>query len=66
MAPKKKSRTATRKHVLRSDASIRAGQKTIAAVFGLPREAARLVKPNGRRMRSDASVQALLRAWDWA
>ena len=65
MAAKKSKYPASRKFVLRADASIRTGQKQIAKVFGLPLDSIRLVKPGGKRMRSDAKVFALLRAWGW-
>ena len=42
---------------------IRAGQKKIAKVFGLPQGAVKLVLPSGRKARDDATVGALLRAW---
>lgn len=65
MAAIKPKFPATRKFVLRADASIKTGQKQIAKVFGLPLDSIRLVKPGGKRMRSDAKVIALLKAWGW-
>ncbi len=60
----KKTFPAARKFVLRSDASVEAGEKTIERVFGLPKGSVRLVLPGGRDARSDKKIRALLRDWE--
>lgn len=61
----KKSYPAARKFALREDASVGAGEKTIARVFGLPKQSVRLVLPSGRAARSDKRIGRLLREWGW-
>lgn len=64
---KKKNETAIRFRKLRGDASIESAhesaQWTIERTFKLPEGSVRLVNPSGRRIRSDASVDALLKNW---
>lgn len=66
MASKKKTRSypAARKFALRTDASVESGQREIERVFKLPPGSVRLALPNGRRARSDKSIEALLRDWN--
>jgi hypothetical protein len=60
---KKRNETAIRFRALRGDASIKSAQWTIEQTFKLPEGSVRLVNPSGRRIRSDASVDALLKNW---
>lgn len=57
---------AKRKFALRRDASVAAGQREIARVFGLPDGSVLLHLPSGRRSRADKSIGALLADWGWA
>jgi hypothetical protein len=63
MAKQSKEFPATRKFPLRSDASVRAGVKTIERVFGLPRGSVQLVLRNGRPARADKKIKKLLKEW---
>lgn len=47
----------------RSDGSIGSLQTTIEETFNLPEGSIRIVKPNGRAKRADASVQSLRSEW---
>lgn len=61
---KTKSYPATRKFVLRRDASVASGIKEIERVFGLPEGSVRLVRPGSNRAaRGDKTVDALLKDW---
>lgn len=62
---KKKSFPASRKFVLRVDASVRTGERKIAKVFGLPAKSVQLVLPGGRLARSDKKIGRLLKDWGW-
>ena len=63
MARRKRARKATRKNVLRVDASVATGQRKIEKVFGLPRGSVRLVLRGGRKARKNKSIGALLDHW---
>jgi hypothetical protein len=63
MAKQSRIFPATRKFPLRSDASVRAGERTIERVFGLPRGSVQLVLPNGRPARGDKKIKKLLEEW---
>jgi hypothetical protein len=56
---------ATRKFVLRRDASVGTGVREIERVFGLPKGSFRLELPSGRRARTDKTISALLADWGW-
>lgn len=60
---KRKSSKAIRYRALRGDASIESAQRTIEKKLRLPEGSVRLVNPSGRRIRSDATVEALLKNW---
>jgi hypothetical protein len=47
----------------RVDSTIRKLIVEIERRYKLPRGSVRIVRPNGRRMRSDSTVRALLNAW---
>jgi hypothetical protein len=47
----------------RNDASIRAVLSNFVNLYGLPAGCVKFVKPNGRKMRVDASISALRRDW---
>lgn len=53
----------TRYRKARSDASIESIQKTLEEKFGLPTGSVRLVNPNGKKIRSDATVGTLISNW---
>lgn len=59
------SAIATRYRAARNDASIRSIKKTIEQVFGLPEGSVALLNPDGRKIRSNASVGTLRRNWDY-
>lgn len=63
MAKKKKVYPAARKFVLRSDATVRSGEKSIERVFGLPHGSVQLVRPSGKVARSDKKIRQLLKEW---
>lgn len=71
MKKTKKSKTvrrkypARRKFALRSDASVKSGQRRIEKVFKLPEGSVRLVLPSGRKARSDKKIEAWLRDWGY-
>lgn len=48
----------------RSDSSLGTLQSEIERVFGLPPGGVRLVRPDGRKMRSDAQVGSFRKRWD--
>jgi hypothetical protein len=58
-----KTYPATRKFVLRSDASVGTGEKKMEKVFGLPDGSVQLMLPSGRRARSDKKIKMLLKEW---
>lgn len=55
---------AARKFALRSDATVRAGERSIEEVYGLPRGSVQLVLPSGKVARSDKRIGRLLADWD--
>ncbi|KIC37244.1 hypothetical protein [Leisingera sp. ANG-M7] len=55
---------ATRYRIARSDAPIRTITDKIEEVFGLPTGSVVLVKPDGRKKRSDATIQSLRDEWE--
>ncbi len=59
------SGAATRYRAARNDASIRSIKKTIEQVFGLPEGSVALVKPDGGKIRADATVGTLRRNWEY-
>ena len=61
MATKKSTARVAR--AARSDASVETIERQIAKSFGLPPAAIKLVRPNGRKFRSDATIEAVLRTW---
>ena len=48
----------------RSDGSLGPLQKEIEFKYGLPPGSVRLVRPDGRKMRSDAMVETFRKLWD--
>jgi hypothetical protein len=61
---KAKKYQASRKFVMRVDATVASGTREIERVFGLPQRSVRLELPNGRRARGDKRIGALLRGWE--
>lgn len=53
-----------RVRMFREDASIASVERTIATKMGLPAGSVMLVYPNGRKARSDATVESLRRRWN--
>ena len=53
-----------REKSLRNDSSLANAAKQIETHFNLPEGCIRIVKPNGRKMRCDATVKALREEWD--
>lgn len=53
----------TRVYQARQDASIFTIQNKIEIIFGLPVGSVKLVRPDGKKKRSDASVQSLRHEW---
>jgi len=49
----------------RVDCKVGALESKIAKVFGLPRGCIKIVSPDGKDKRSDATVNNLLAEWDW-
>ena len=58
------SENPTRYRVARNDSSIRTIKSTIENVFGLPEGSVALVKPDGSKIRSDATVGTLRKQWE--
>jgi hypothetical protein len=50
----------------RTDAYVETIERKIERDFKLPSGCVKLVRPNGRKFRSDASIQAVLKAWNKA
>lgn len=48
---------------VKSQCSIKSAAATVEANFGLPAGSVKLVRPDGRKMRSNATVRALRAAW---
>jgi len=61
---KRKAEKAKRFRVARSDASVGSIQAAIEDDFGLPGGSVKLVRPSGKRIRSDATIETLLRQWN--
>lgn len=53
----------TRFRIARSDASVESITAKIEEVFGLPEGSVVLEKPDGRKERSDATIQSLREEW---
>lgn len=53
----------TRFRQLRSDATLKAAQLWMERMLGLPSGSIRIVAPNGRKIRSDATVGTLKKKW---
>lgn len=60
---KRAAKPALRKNWIRRDATIGRAEREVERVTGLPRGCIRLVRPNGRKARTDKLVGALLREW---
>jgi len=58
-----RTQTPKRYRKVRSDSSIRSIQKTLEEKFGLPLGCVKLVNPNGREIKSDATVGTLVSNW---
>jgi hypothetical protein len=58
-----RSQTSVRFRKARSDGSVRALAASTEAELGLPRGCVRVVAPNGRKIRGDASVATLRKRW---
>jgi len=54
---------AIRQKKLRNDSSLGTAAKTMEKTLGLPEGSVRLVKPNGRKMKGNASIETLKKAW---
>jgi hypothetical protein len=61
---KKSSERPIRLRRFRGDASIQTVGDTIERKLGLPIGCIRIVTPSGKRIRSDATVDALWQRWD--
>lgn len=61
---KQRNQNPTRYRKARNDASISSIQKTMEKKFGLPEGSVKLVNPNGRKIRSDATVGTLVSNWE--
>lgn len=48
----------------RSDSSLATLQRSIEGNYGLPAGSVRLVRPDGRKVRCDATVRHLRRQWE--
>lgn len=59
----KRPQSAKRYRKARSDASIESIQQTIEKEYGLPPGCVKLVKPNGKKIRADATVGTLCKKW---
>nr|WP_280177504.1 ankyrin repeat domain-containing protein [Microvirga pakistanensis] len=53
----------TRYRKARADATLGGLQATVETTFGLPSGSVRLINPDGRKLRSDATVGTLRKAW---
>ena len=52
-----------REKSLRNDSSLTNAAKQIEMYFNLPEGCIRIIKPNGRKMRCDATVKSLREEW---
>lgn len=64
MVSKKRQEKPTRYRRAKANSSIFSAQKTIEAMFGLPRGSIKLVYPSGRRARTDSTVGVLRDHWE--
>lgn len=53
-----------REKSLRNDSSLTNAAKQIEMYFNLPEGCIRIIKPNGRKMRCDATVKSLREEWN--
>lgn len=60
----KRVQNPTRFRQLGSDATLKGAQRSIARGLGLPSGAIRFVAPDGRKVRSDATVATLKKHWE--
>lgn len=60
----KREQNPSRFRLARNDASIESIQRTIESKFGIPAGSVRLVNPNGRKIRANATVGTLRENWD--
>lgn len=58
-----RTRHPTRYRSARADSSLATLQRTIERDYGLPAGAIRIVRPDGRKVRCDATVRHLRREW---
>ncbi len=64
-ASKTTSFPASRKFVLRRDATVGTGLREVERVFGLPKGCVIFQLPSGKRARADKLIGALLKDWGW-
>lgn len=62
--PVRRTRSGIRYRRARSDSTLGTLQVEIERTFGLPPGGVRLVRPDGRKMRSDALVRSFRECWD--
>lgn len=60
-----RNQTPIRYRKARADASIGSIEAQIVKKYGLPEGSVRIVGPNGRKIRSDATVDRLRRRWNF-
>jgi hypothetical protein len=60
----KRNQNPSRYRKARSDASVDSIQLTIEENYGLPSGSVKLVNPNGRKIRSDATIGTLVSNWE--
>lgn len=58
-----RTQTSLRHRRARSDCSVKTLERVIERVFDLPPGSVRIVRPDGRKMRSDAFVDRLRKLW---
>lgn len=63
-APAKREQTPTRYRRANSNAKLASIQETIEEMMGLPSGCIRFVRPDGAKVRSDATVRTLRAHWD--
>ena len=61
---KNRNQNAIRYRKFRSNSSIKAVQNSIEQNFGLPEGSVRLINPNGKKIRSDATLKTLSANWE--
>jgi len=62
--PTQRTQSGVRFRKARSDSTLGTLQSVIERVFGLPEGSVRIVRPDGRKMRSDALVRSVRKRWD--